>query len=441
MEIVVIGGGVGGLSAALGLALGGHRVQVLERAPRFAQGGPGLRLAPNATAVLARLDLLDQVLDLGAEPRRAVLRDLGSGAELAELDLGAPLIARYGAPFVVVGRADLLSLLADACADADVELRPGREVTSVDQSSFASSIMGGAVVTCADGRMYAADVVLAADGAQSAARALLGGHEAAGDGWAAYRGTVPVDALAAGEADDEVVAWTGPDAHFTRYPIRVGEAYEQVAVFRSHLYPLVGAASPGGAGQGPPPVAVDWGGPEELVEAFSWAAEPVRAAVRLLRTDQCWRIIDQVPLPSWADGRVALLGDAAHPMPAYLAQGACQAIEDADALADVLADALADCQGPHGVAAALAGYQARRAPRATRVSRARQVWESGPLPGRPADDYAASDWLYAPSGPLPVRGGRFSSAGFRLPVRVGVRRAGVTFSVPPVAMLRAAVDV
>ena len=205
-----------------------------------------------------------------------------------------------------------------------------------------------------------------------------------------------MDALAADEADDEVVAWTGPDAHFTRYPIRVGEAYEQVAVFRSHLYPLVGAASPGGAGQGPRPAALDWGGPEELDEAFSWAAEPVRAAVRLLRRDHCWRMLDQVPPPLWADGRVALLGDAVHPMPAYLAQGACQAIEDADALASVLAD----CQGPNGVAAALAGYQARRVPRATRVSRARQVWESGPLPRRPADDYAASDWLYAPSGQL-----------------------------------------
>src|SRR5487761_698002 len=181
--VVVVGGGVGGLTAALALGQGGHRVQVLERAGRFIQPGPGLRLAPNATAVLARLGLLEQALDLGALPRRAVLRDLGSGAELAELDLGAPLIARYGAPFVVVGRADLLSLLADACADADVELRPGREVTSVDQSSFASSIIGGAVVTCVDGRMYAADVVLAADGAKSAARALLGGHEAAGDGW------------------------------------------------------------------------------------------------------------------------------------------------------------------------------------------------------------------------------------------------------------------
>ena len=120
--------------------------------------------------------------------------------------------------------------------------------------------------------------------------------------------------------------------------------------------------------------------------------------MRLLRRDRCWRMLDRVPLHSWAADRVALLGDAVHPMPAYLAQGACQAMEDAAVLADVLAD----CPGPHGVAAALAGYQARRAPRAVRVSRARQVWESGPLPRRPADDYRASDWLYSPSGPLPL---------------------------------------
>ena len=391
MEIVVIGGGVGGLTAALALGQGGHRVQVLERASRFAQSGPGLRLAPNATAVLARLGLLDQVLELGVRPRLARLRDLGSGADLAQLDLGAPLTARYGAPYVVASHADVLSLLADACADADVELRPGREAISVDQSHLASSVMGGAVVTCTNGRMYAGDVVVAADGARSVARPLFGGGEPSGDGWAAYWGTVPADALA-GDAGDEVIAWTGPDAHFTRYPIRVGEAYEQVAVFRSHLYPLVGAASPGGADQGPRDPGLDWGGPEELDEAFSWAAEPVRAAVRLLRRDRRLRMFDQLPLPSWVVDRVVLLGDAVHPMPTYLAQGACQAIEDAAALADVLAD----CPGPQSVVAALAGYQARRAPRATRVSRARQVWESGPLPRRPADDYAASDWLYAP---------------------------------------------
>jgi len=395
VEIVVIGGGVGGLTAALALAQGGHRVQVLERGSRFAQSGPGLRLAPNATAVLGGLGLLEQVLALGCRPSRAVMRDLGSGTEMAELDLGSPLTARYGSPYVVVGHADLLSLLADACADADVELRPEREVTSVDQSQLASSIMGGAVVTCAGGRVYAADVVLAADGAHSVAHALLASGRPSGEGWAAYRGTVSADALADGEAIDEVTAWMGPDAHFTRYPVRAGEAYEQVAAFRSHLYRLAGTASPGGAGQactGRACTGQGWGGSEELDEAFSWAAEPVRDAVRGLRGGRCWRMLDRAPLPSWAVGRVALLGDAVHPMPAYLAQGACQAMEDAAALAGVLAD----CPGPRDAAKALAGYQERRAPRAARVSRARQVWESAPLPHQAIDRYAASDWLYLP---------------------------------------------
>jgi hypothetical protein len=222
VEIVVIGGGIGGLTAALALAQGGHRVQVLERAARFAQPGPALRLAPNATAVLSRLGLLDHVLDLGSRPRRALLRDLGSGAELAELDLGAPLTARYGTPYVVIGRADLLSVLADGCADADVELRPRRAAIAVDQSHLASSVMGGAVVSCAGGQVYAGDVVLAADGVRSVARGLVdGGARAAenrpGEGWAAYRGTAPAGALAPDEARDEVVAWMGPDARCGRY--------------------------------------------------------------------------------------------------------------------------------------------------------------------------------------------------------------------------------
>ena len=453
VEIIVIGGGIGGLTAALAVAQGGHRVQVLERAARFAQPGPALRLAPNATAVLSRLGLLDHVLDLAARPRRALLRDLGSGAELAELDLGDPLTARYGTPYVVIGRADLLSVLADGCADADVELRPGRAVIAVDQSRLASSVMGGAVVSCAGGRVYAGDVVLAADGAGSVARGLVGGGAPSGEGWAAYRGTVPVDGLDPDEAHDEVIAWMGPDAHFTRYPIRIGEAYEQVAVFRSHLYPLVGpsslsplagAASPGGAGQGQAEAGRadagggdaergdrEWGGPEELEEAFSWAAGPVRAAVRSLRAGRGTRMIGRAPLASWADGRIALLGDAVHPMPAYLAQGACQAIEDAAALADVLRD----CPGPRGAADALAGYQARRAARAIRVARARQLWESAPPTRRAADDYAVSDWLYAPpQGRLAPRGwhrpwghgreGRLAPRGWHAPGVMGARGGG-----------------
>jgi len=370
VEIVVIGGGIGGLTAAIAHAQGGHRVQVLERAARFARPGPAIRLAPNATVVLDRLGVLDQVVELGTRPGRAILRDLGSGMELAALDLGATLTARYGMPYVVIGRADLLSLLADACADADAELRPGREVTAIDQSPLASSVMGGALVTCSDGRIYDCEVVIAADGAGSLARDLLGAAEPSGPGWAAYRSAVARSELTPVQADsgDEVVAWVGPDAHFTRYPVRAGEAYEQVAVFRSRIHGVAGQER-------------EWGGPDELDAAFAAATPQVRAAVGLIRRDRCWRMLDRPPLPAWVSGRVAMLGDAVHPMPAYLAQGACQAIEDAAALAD----ALNDCPGPDGVTEALAGYEAHRAPRASRVQRARQVWDAG------------TDWLYAPS--------------------------------------------
>jgi 2-polyprenyl-6-methoxyphenol hydroxylase-like FAD-dependent oxidoreductase len=366
VEIVVIGGGIGGLTAAVAHAQGGHRVQVLERAARFARPGPAIRLAPNATVVFDRLGVLDQVVELGTRPGRAILRDLGSGMELAALDLGATLTARYGMPYVVIGRADLLSLLADACADADVELRTGREVTAIDHSPLASSVMGGALVTCSDGRIYDGEVVSAG----SLARDLLGATEPSGHGWAAYRSAVGRSELtpAQADADDEVVAWVGPEAHFTRYPVRAGEAYEQVAVFSSRIH--------GAAGQ-----EREWGGPDELDAAFEAATPQVRAAVGLIRRDRCWRMLDRPPLPAWVSGRVAMLGDAVHPMPAYLAQGACQAIEDAAALAD----ALNDCHGPDGVTEALAGYEARRAPRASRVQRARQVWDAG------------TDWLYAPS--------------------------------------------
>lgn len=372
VEIVVIGGGVGGLAAAAAHAQGGHRVQVLERATRFAQQGPAMRLAPNATAVLDRIGVLDQVVDLGILPRRAILRDLRNGGELAALDLGATLTARYGTPYVVIGRADLLSLLADACADADVELRPGREAAAIEQSPFASSVMGGALVTCTDGRIYPGEVVIAADGAGSVARGLLGTAEPSGDGWAAYRSTVARSELAAAETgpDDEVVAWMSADAHFTRYPVRSGDAYEQVAVFRSRMH------SPADQGK-----EREWGGPDELDAAFAESEPQVRAAVGLLRRDRCWRMLDRAPLPTWVAGRVALLGDAVHQMPAYLAQGACQAIEDAAALAD----ALNACPGPDHVTEALVAYETQRAPRAIRVHRARQVWDAG------------TDWLYAPS--------------------------------------------
>lgn len=396
MEIFVIGGGIGGLTAALALARGGHRVRVLEREPEFTELGAGLQLAPNATSILGRLGVLDRVIETGVRPRRLVLRSILTAEELSALDLGAPFIARYGAPYVVVHRSDLLSVLHDACVQANVELRPGKEVRSVSDADG-----GAATVWCADGTTYTGDIVIAADGLRSVIRGGISADEPVGSGYVAYRGTASVADVTARSALDEVVAWIGPRMHFVQYPLRAGEIYNQVAVFGSRRYAealAVGRVLPDG----------EWGTPDELDVAFGGCAPQVRSAMVHLWRDRWWPMYDREPVGCWVSGRVVLLGDAAHPMLQYLAQGACQAIEDADELARTVAA----CPGPHAVGKALAEYEAVRAPRAARVQRAARTWGdiwhlSGAgmlvrdelLRRRAADDYTDTDWLYAPARP------------------------------------------
>ncbi len=385
MKILVIGGGIGGLTAALALTRGGHRVTVLEKAAQFAELGAGLQLAPNATRILDRLGVLDQVLGAGVRPRRLLLRSAVTARELTALDLGEKFTQRYGAPYVVMHRSDLLTILYDACAAAGVELRPDRDVTAVTDDGHAVQ------AECSDGTRHAAEAVLAADGLHSGVRRLFTADQPVCSGFAAYRGTAGVQEVTARSELDEVVAWIGPDLHFVQYPLRAGQIYNQVAVFRSRRY----AADPG-LGD------ADWGGPDELDEAFGACCPQVREATGFLWRDRWWPMYDREPIDVWTRGRIALLGDAAHPMLQYLAQGACQAIEDGDALARALADG-------RPADKALAQYQAERAPQAGRVQRAARTWGDiwhvsgvGALlrdelfARRPPDDFGYTDWLYGP---------------------------------------------
>ncbi len=391
MDILVVGGGIGGLTAALALARDGHQVRVLEKAAQFAELGAGLQLAPNATRVLARLGVLDQVLDLGVRPRRLLLRSAVTAGELTALDLGEPFTARYQAPYVVMHRSDLLATLYDACQAAGVALCPDRDVRAVTDGADA------ATAECADGTWYRAAVVIAADGLHSGIRRLFTGDQPVCSGFAAYRGTARIDQVTARSRLDEVVAWIGPDLHFVQYPLRAGQIYNQVAVFRSPRYRA-------GLGDG------EWGGPDELDAAFAACCPQVREATGFLWRDRWWPMYDREPLAIWTRGRIALLGDAAHPMLQYLAQGACQAIEDADALARGLAACPGPGQvGPQQVSAALTQYAQGRAPHAARVQRTARTWGDiwhvsgvGALlrdelfRHRPADDYSYTDWLYGP---------------------------------------------
>ena len=256
-DILVVGGGIGGLTAALALARDGHRVRVLEKAAQFAELGAGLQLAPNATRVLAGLGVLGRVLEAGVRPRRLLLRSALTADELTALDLGEPFLARYGAPYVVMHRSDLLAILYDACLAAGVGLQAGQDVVAVTGDD------GAAAAECADGTSYRGAALIAADGLHSGIRALFSADQPVCSGFAAYRGTARIDEVTARSELDEVVAWIGPDLHFVQYPLRAGQIYNQVAVFRSRRY----AADPGLADG-------EWGGPGELDEAFRPCCAP-----------------------------------------------------------------------------------------------------------------------------------------------------------------------
>ncbi len=348
-DTLVVGGGIGGLSAALCLARRGGAVTVLERSKSFAEVGAGIQLAPNATRVLERLGVLEMILPVAVLPRRLVLADAIGSRELTSLDL-TDFPARYGAPYLVLHRDDLLSALLDACARSGVALHTDANVIELRDTG------ASAVAVCADGREFSAGIAIGADGLHSRIRQYFTDDEPVNSGFVAYRGAVPMDQVERHADLRDVVAWIGPGLHLVQYPLRSGQMYNQVAVFRSQAY-LRGAA--------------DWGNPAELAAAFAGCSEHVRESLKTLSIANRWPMLDRLPMPGWARGRVALLGDAAHPMLQYLAQGACQAVEDADVLAAELAAA-----GSTGrpFSEGLASYAAIRAPRAMRVQRAARTW-------------------------------------------------------------------
>jgi 3-hydroxybenzoate 6-monooxygenase len=383
--VLVIGGGIGGLAAALATARGGMRVRVLERSKEFTELGAGLQLAPNATRVLARLGLLERVIEVGVLPRRLLFRNARTGKPLTSLDLTDGFRERYGAPYVVLHRSDLLNILVDACTAEGVELLPEQDVQAVTDHGDRVS------VACQNGARHDGMAVIAADGLHSRTRRLFSDDAPICSGYVAYRGTMDISRVRQQVDLHDVVAWIGPGLHLVQYPLRSGMMYNQVAVFRSEQY-AAGAA--------------DWGNPDELDKAFSVGCEQVREALRHMWRDRRWPMYDREPIDTWTRGRVALLGDAAHPMLQYLAQGACQAIEDAGTLATAL-QAHLGAGGGWPIAEAFEEYQRIRAPHAGRVQRTARFWgDTWHIGGvgavlrdelfsrHPADDYGYTDWLY-----------------------------------------------
>lgn len=384
VDVVVAGGGIGGLSTAYALARTGRSVSVLERSPEFTEVGAGLQMAPNATRILKEWGLLDEVREAGVTPRRLLLKDVLDGGELTRVDLDDEFVGRYGAPYIVIHRSDLLATLVRACERAGVKLVADCDVQDVRTDP------DGVTVRSALGD-HRAQLAVGADGLRSTLRAKVSDDEPICSGYVAYRGAFPVADLGPKIGEDalrQVVCYIGPGCHLVQYPLRRGEIFNTVAVFRSPAFER---------GE------EDWGGPDELDAVFAGACDEVREGLGSLWRDRRWAMFDRLPIPNWVDGRLVLTGDAAHPMLQYLAQGACQAIEDAACLAAELRDA-----EPPDWADAVKRYEAERTGRTARVQTNARLWgdiwhvdgvartlRNELFRTRDLHDYKYIDWLYA----------------------------------------------
>ncbi|MBC2900096.1 FAD-dependent oxidoreductase [Streptomyces cupreus] len=394
-DVLVVGGGIGGLSSAFALARQGLRVRVLERAKEFGEVGAGLQIAPNCTRILAEYGLLEEAKTLGVLPENMVMRDALDSRELTRLDL-RDLERRYGFPYMVIHRSDLHGIFLRACRRAGVELLTDRTVVGYRNTA------DGAQVLLEDGRAESGPLVVAADGLHSAARRLLVGDDVVSSHYVAYRAAVPIEQVREnGIAEKDVTVYIGPRCHFVQYALRGGDMFNQVAVFRSPRA-LAGQS--------------DWGTPDELDAAFEATCETVRKGIPLMWRDRWWQMLDRDPVETWVHGRIALLGDAAHPPLQYMAQGAIMAIEDGWVLAEHharLAKSAEPCTAPDWDAA-LAAYQAVRVEHCHRVQTTARAWgELWHLDGEPRRrrnaimrardtyDYSFTDWVYGPTALTP----------------------------------------
>jgi len=350
--VIIAGAGIGGLTTALALAQRGFEITVLEAADRLEEVGAGLQLSPNAARVLIALGIAERLKPHVVVPEHLVVRNARSGRLLAQGPLGASSAQRYGAPYWVIHRSDLQAALCEAVtATPGITCRLGSKVEEV-----AAEPDGVVVSALHQTQPFAAraQTLIAADGLWSALRQQLGHRSAPRPaGQTAWRALIPVEAAPKNVTLPAVNLWLGVDAHLVHYPVKAGRMINVVAIVDDD-WREPGWSTPGA--------------PNELLERFS--AEQWHASARdLLAASerwQKWALFDCPPLASWGttwgNGRVTLLGDAAHPMLPYLAQGAAMAIEDAAVISACL-DRNPD------VPAALRNYEASRLPRTARVQR------------------------------------------------------------------------
>jgi salicylate hydroxylase len=345
-QVVIAGGGIGGLAAAVACAQRGVPVQLIERAAQLSEVGAGIQIGPNVTRILQAWGLGAALMQVAAFPGQLQARDAQTGRVLGTLRLSKRAHALYGAPYATIHRADLQGLLHRAAQSAGVEPLLGQSVQSWQDSEAALQ------VKTAEGLSLQASALIGADGVWSAVRQqLLGDAPARFTGHLAYRALVAQADLPAHLRSDQVTVWMGPRLHVVHYPVRGGQWLNWVAIVPSDQ-PLQAQA---------------WdeaGSTQALMQAMGAVGRDLQECLACVPAWRQWAVHERAPLSAahnMAQGRVALLGDAAHPMRPYLAQGAGMAIEDAQVLAQCLA------QGKGSTAQRLQAYAQQRWARNARV--------------------------------------------------------------------------
>jgi 2-polyprenyl-6-methoxyphenol hydroxylase-like FAD-dependent oxidoreductase len=316
LSVIIVGGGIGGLAAALALSRLGIAITLLEQSAEIGEIGAGIQLAPNAFAALDALGVGENARRRAVFTEKLIMMDAIDGSEVAMFPVGERFRQRFGNPYAVIHRADIHLSILEAVRQSPLI----RFVTSCRVKEVTENL-GRAAVLDDKGNQYTADAVIGCDGVKSVIRQKLIGDEARVSGHVVYRAVVPAEDMPEDLRWNAPAVWAGPNCHLVHYPLRGGRQYNLVVTFHSREQESWGVRE---------------GSREEVLSYFTGICERPHRLLEKPSSWKRWSTADRDPVDSWGHGRCTLLGDAAHPMLQYLAQGACMALEDAVTLGEAV---------------------------------------------------------------------------------------------------------
>ena len=386
--IIIAGGGIGGLAAALALARKGYHSIVLEKAPQLGEIGAGIQLGPNAFHAFDYLGVGDTARRMAVYIDSLRFMDAMTGEEVTRIPLDDTFRTRFGNPYAVVHRGELFGVFLRACQEnPQIELRVGSEVNTYEQDDASVTAF------LADGEAVVGSALIGADGLWSNIRGKLVGDGAPRvSGHTTFRSVIPIEEMPEDLRWNAATLWAGPKCHIVHYPLSGWRTFNLVVTYHNDaVEPVAGL-----------PVTN-----EEVAKGFAHVAPVARQVIERGKDWKLWVLCDRDPVSNWVDGRVALLGDAAHPMLQYFAQGACMAMEDAICLA-------AELEGKEGnLENALLAYNSKRALRTARIQlQSREIGQhiyhpagahaqlrNALMRAKTAEDwYDSVAWLYGTTG-------------------------------------------